>query len=792
MLKFIKSFFQRFSKSNKVNNATVNNSATLLKPKEKIKIVHKSSNIHKTNNVSTHKKHKLLKSKIETEIKSVHIHVNKKDNIIVKFFSKNGIEFKNKERRGKYSDKLLDHYKTEFSSFQYEVQIYNHLVNKNNKQKITISPKRKKTLRKTQQYYTSDSYEIGYIKWFNDEDRYGFIKSRQDIDFYVNKRELSGNVICENDIVIFIPEKGEKGNFAKQVFVLTNNRKSLIKFIEFNDKYRDKYKSFFTSKAIKTFCQSFLKPTYIYDLPEQSFVNLLHENNLNSDAMHIIDDYITKNKTINVLLEKVLITHLSNDNVIYILKSKNLNLFLNNPKIIGKLNTLSLFIINKHEKWIALIKKAMNYKHENVMFNPSLIYNDFSDTDYLLAKQWTNNSDNKFEYAKMLSARGAELAALNFYKTLNFNVSDTAMTQVDRSSEDWKWFDLLLDNTKSVDVKNSRGVINERLSYSEHCIPRFKNNRHGQGVIISGVISPYLKMQEDEDKLDCSNLYGSSELENSIVLLGETTVEMIEKLYTAFSKDILTIDRDKQNFVPDWLLEYPKEFYKEREDLKTSFISICIEHPTMNEYKMLDIKAIPFFLSCGIDLPSNWKKLLTNYQLDFYNRLKPKCNLMITKPYLYLAILKHFIEKLQSEQAIEYHPLEYIEILYYDDEYMYPLGIYDPTQIIKKLIYTLDELWKYRDQVDLEDYVTFKYTEKGMLKAKKTMTSPWNTLLAYCGGRIEGKGPCGYKPLIKGLHETCNVCGNIICPKCDFCKKDYLGTYCAGIEERRLNEQTYL
>ena len=222
-------------------------------------------------------------------------------------------------------------------------------------------------------------------------------------------------------------------------------------------------------------------------------------------------------------------------------------------------------------------------------------------------------------------------------------------------------------------------------------------------------------------------------------------------------------------------MEYPKEFYKEREDLKSSFISTYVEHPMMNEYKMLDIKAIPFFLSCGIDLPSDWKKLLTNYQLDFYNRLKHKCNLMITKPYLYLAILKHFIEKLQSEQAIKYHPLEYIEILYYDDEYMYPLGIYDPTQIIKKLIYTLDELWKYRDQVDLEDYVTFKYTEKGMLKAKKTMTSPWNTLLAYCGGRIDGNGPCGYKPLIKGAHETCRVCNYIICPKCDFCKKECLG-----------------
>ncbi len=87
----------------------------------------------------------------------------------------------------------------------------------------------------------------------------------------------------------------------------------------------------------------------------------------------------------------------------------------------------------------------------------------------------------------------------------------------------------------------------------------------------------------------------------------------------------------------------------------------------------------------------------------------------------------------------------------------------------------------------MENYITFKYTEKGILKAKKTMTPQWDTLLAYCGGNIKGKGSCGYKPLIKGPHETCNVCNYIICPKCNFCKKG-----CFGIEERCLNEQTYL
>ncbi len=727
----------------------------------------------------------LLKSK--EEVKTAHIYVYGKEKIIVKILQPNGLELNNEGRQGQYTPKLLKHYLYEFSSLGYKTKIHNYITDKTNKQKVAINKKSKKPLKEDQSPQPLVLYEIGIVQWFDDQRGYGFIHSRENIDFFVHKTQLDGVKIVQNDIVIFKCAKNEKGNFAEKILLLKNNKRSLVKFVEFNDKYRETNKNFFTSQEVKVICQIFFYSTYINEISEESFINMITSCTNDYSVMQVIDHYVTKNKTISSSLDKVLEGKLNNDNLKYFLKSKNLNLFLQSQKITEKLNKFPSFIKKKYEKWTNSINEAINYNHINVMFDPEVIYKSFTDADYFLAKQWLSTRNDNFEYARMLSARGAELAALNFYKTLSFSVIDTAMSQINNSSLDWKLFDLLLNNTKSIDVKNSRGLINEKLSYSEYCVPRFKETRLKEQVIILGVLSPYFKLEENGQFLNTEISYGTSELENSINILGEISLKTIEKLDEVFSRGKLDIDINKKNFVPDWLLEYPKEFYKERENTKLFFKSTYIEHPTIHEYKALDINAIPFLLSCGIDLPSSWTKILTVDQLDFYNRLKVKCDSMITKPYLYLAILKHFIERLQSSANIKYHPSEYIQLLYYEDEYKYPLGIFDPTLIIKKLVDTLNALWMHRTQIDLEDYSTFKYTEKGILKAKKPMSSQWNTLLAYCGGFVDSKGSCGYKPLIKGPHETCSVCNYIICPKCDFCKKG-----CSGIEERCLNEQTYL
>ena len=162
--------------------------------------------------------------------------------------------------------------------------------------------------------------------------------------------------------------------------------------------------------------------------------------------------------------------------------------------------------------------------------------------------------------------------------------------------------------------------------------------------------------------------------------------------------------------------------------------------------------------------------VLNKEQTNFYNRLKVQGKQSITKPFLYLAILKHFAERLKNNFNTDYSPIDYNKMIYYDESYKYPLGIYDPTLIIKKLIDTLETLWKQRNKINMSNYITFKYNQKGILLAKSSMSSSWDTLLAYCGGFVNGKGSCGFKPLIKGEHTTCNYCNKIICPECNFCR----------------------
>jgi len=366
----------------------------------------------------------------------------------------------------------------------------------------------------------------------------------------------------------------------------------------------------------------------------------------------------------------------------------------------------------------------------------------------------------------MISARGAEIASKKFYALLGCNVKDTAITQLNNHTDNWKFFDLHVDN-KNIDVKNSRGVLNEKLSYSEHCIPKFKETRDGKQIYILGVISPYFKLEEDEERLKYNSFYSTTDIENMITILGETSLEEINQYSSRFSQKELQVDLNRVNFTPDWILEYPKKFYMQRDNLKNEFLQKHAQFPTLNEYKQLNQNLIPFFLSCGLDLPNSE---LNKEQVNFYNRLKVQAKQSITKPFLYLAILKHFSERLAYNTNSSYRPIDYIQLIYYETSHKYPLGIYDPTLIIKKLIDTLDTLWQQKNKINMSDYITFKYNQKGILLAKSSMSNSWDTLLAYCGGFIEGKGSCGFKPLIRGKHKTCAYCNKIICPECSFCR----------------------
>lgn len=632
---------------------------------------------------------------------------------------------------------------------------------------------------------TIEIYDIGIVKWFGDNDftterkKYGFIQTICSVDLFFHKKDIhQKNIekIEKDDIVIFQYGENSKGKVAKNVIVLKDNQRSFNSVVHFINKYATGNADFFKTPQFSKLLMFFLSEKYFSDMEEKLFLKLLSfckEQNI----IPILDAYVTSKNCFSDKLMMYLLQIINNENYEVFLNTHNQVKFMSNQAIYVKVDSFPKHIKLKYAHFIEIINQYQNYKHVKVSFEPNEIYSQLKPIDYVLAKQWMQPSNNYlFEYAKMISARGAELAAIKFYTLFDYKVIDTAITQINKTSNDWKLFDLYVNDIKYIDVKNSRGVLNEQLSYSEHCIPKFKETRNGKQINILGVISPYFRLENEEEILTDNSFHSTNKIENMITVLGEISLNEINANASRFSQKNLEVNINTKTFTPDWMLEYPIEFYEERDKLKENFKINFTQYPKLNEYYILNKNLIPFFLSCGIDLPEEWNaneidKLLNNEQLRFYNRLKVQGKERITKPFLYLAILKHFTEQLQKNIPLQYKPTDYFLLIYNNENFQYPLGIYDPTLIIKKLIQTIEALWKEKDRSDMTGYISFKYDEKGILKAKKSMSESWDTLIAFCGGFIEKKGRCGFKPLIKGEHETCEYCRKIICPKCDFCSQ---------------------
>ena len=421
-------------------------------------------------------------------------------------------------------------------------------------------------------------YTIGIVKNYGEKDsitwkirNYGFINTLSSKDLYLHKNDLYDKSTKKNDIVIFKYGKNEKGEVAKNIITLKINPISLERLIYFIDIYYETNSIFFKSSQISKLIKTFLSDKYSDNISEYNYIKLLNIYN-KEDKLKLIDDYITlKEKVTNELLT-IVEDNLNLNNIEQFLNLKNKNLLLKNERIEDKIKLFPKFAKFKFKAFLDDIRACINYKHTAVSYEPNDIYNLLEDIDYKLTKQWIQKISNfEFEYSRMISARGAEIASKKFYESLNYNVIDTAISQLDYKDDSWKFYDLSVGN-KYVDVKNSRGVLNEKLSYSEHCIPKFKETRNGNDIYILGVISPYFKLDKGEEKLIFNAFRSTLNIENMLTILGETSLESINQYSKRFSNENLQIDLSKTNFIPDWILEYPEEFYKSRNILKNELI----------------------------------------------------------------------------------------------------------------------------------------------------------------------------------------------------------------------------
>lgn len=424
-------------------------------------------------------------------------------------------------------------------------------------------------------------------------------------------------------------------------------------------------------------------------------------------------------------------------------------------------------------------------------WSASTVYKNLAEDDRKLASLW-GETGRPEDVARLLSARAAEKVAASFYRAVGHTVEDIAIHQIDRSSQDWRTYDLLLDGNVAVDVKNARSPINNNNLYVEHTVPRFKQDRQSRDVLIAGILSPYLRLEY------INNPDHATFVIQVIQYLGETSWPAIESLCTGLTTSKLEIRHSADRVVPPWLFDYPDAWYRQF-DTRSKTLRDTIEWPEDAELCALfdehsRIAAIPKLIAAGIEPPTFFSESLDPWQRELCGKILAHASMRVPLPYLFLFLLSDFLDKLGDEPPT-FSPKRYRELLYANErgsqnsDVSDPLGLVDPLGIIDSLCTSLEILWQGRRSLNLSRFRSFRFSGLGLLQGREALHSPWETILAYCGGWVYKRnddgmpikqGKCGYAPLILGQEHLCQTCHKLICGKCGFCSQ--------SCEDQRLRE----
>jgi hypothetical protein len=433
-------------------------------------------------------------------------------------------------------------------------------------------------------------------------------------------------------------------------------------------------------------------------------------------------------------------------------------------------------IIREHfHSHLAQLEQLFGHKAETSGdWAAPVVYNELDARDEELAGFWSSGSKSDHETARMLSARAAEKVARWFYQKLGFEVTDIAMHQLSGQSAMWKTHDLLLDGSKAVDVKNARLPVNNKAFYVEHVVPSFKRDRAGRDVTIAAVVSPYLSLAYLKDP-------DSAPFEVSDVrYLGETSLDAIARHCSSFSgRDLEVQDPAAGAFVPPWYFDFPDAWYHEHENLCAQLRNAAVpdEIETHLLYFLDSSLPLPKYIAARLPLPAWFLDSMEPWMRTLVDQLQAACRPRAKLAHLFLLLLTDFLSKLREPRVNGYQPSAYFKLLFEGGEfsgsisYHRPLGIADPLGTIRRLCESLQQLWNRRDRLDLVRFTGYRLSGGGILQGREQRSGPWETVLAYCGGFVEGKGRCGCAPLVIGVESQCSDCRRLVCRKCGYCSE---------------------
>jgi hypothetical protein len=397
-----------------------------------------------------------------------------------------------------------------------------------------------------------------------------------------------------------------------------------------------------------------------------------------------------------------------------------------------------------------------------------------TEDDQNLSKQWLDHTNTKTDWEKCrcLSARLAERAAAEVYRRFGHQVNDIAIGQLNGADDRWPVCDLLVDGDP-VDVKNARKSFGSS-SYSDHCVPSFKRERHKE-VRIAGVLSDYVKLNRllnrKKDQTDPEALF-----------LGETSLARQRILREWFAiPNILDLDfgdphPTTKTVVPPWMFEYPTEVYAARDQALQVLRAQPL--PAIDVFERAEIKRLPYAIAIGHSAALEEAENLDDDARAFALYLMEAVNRFgLSLPAVYLAVLSHWVQSLQLPNARRLQPKRYKDIILLQGTTRrpLPLAILDPLRTVPVLIECLDKLYTQTD-LDLSHFKKFRLSGVGVLEGMETGTSQdrRRTLVAYCGGwKALKNGPvkCDCYPLILGQNQSCPRCDRLVCVECGHCSK---------------------
>lgn len=481
-------------------------------------------------------------------------------------------------------------------------------------------------------------------------------------------------------------------------------------------------------------------------------------------------------------------------------------------------------IKTKFENFFQLQEQFANSSYPNERHITANITDLFplDDNSQKLIYNWDNNVNNNIHTAaQMMSARGAEKLVIKYYQNIGSQVEDISIHQVTNQSREWIQGDIRINGNTLLDVKNARTNVNSRV-YSKFCVPNFKTVR-SQDVKIVAVLSPYLQkkylirynsehqpykfekisefiikvIHKESKQYYQMNPNGSYSQQTEYrfevfapAILGTFQKSQLIEIEQYFSSDLISINMtrgiDTNNYLPHWVFDYEEDFYVEQINIIREFRHLSEQDiPLYEDLQIIGDNYqdfLPLFMRSQVKIPENWSNEIPSWKINFMTKVIGSGTYKISLPYVFLSVLTHFL-KMLSQPTEEYEPNKYLALL----GSQHPLKLYDPLNTIADFCSSLQNIWENREQVKLNEFKIFQFNGKGLLIAQRFEgESPTTTILAYCGGWIEGKGNCGYKPLVIGKHKNCHVCGHLICPKddCQFCSN----YECFGYLERKQNQ----